>query len=150
MTKCKWAYHDGSFAAYLSKAPGDVQQYDGNGEWFKIWELGLDLSVPEDQPPVWLGWFHQHVCQIISNCQQNVSDCPSTTSLFLRQRLQGSIFSEWSKYTPGIRLCSLNSTWNVLRLKSRVLVAVCWKQQRQGWCEHTNSSSQSRHAIAAS
>lgn len=32
--------HPGPLTVYLSKAPGDVSEYDGSGEWFKIWELG--------------------------------------------------------------------------------------------------------------
>ena len=32
--------HPGPMQVYLSKAPGDVHDYDGSGDWFKIWELG--------------------------------------------------------------------------------------------------------------
>ncbi|KAM0321658.1 hypothetical protein ACHAQA_010014, partial [Verticillium albo-atrum] len=32
--------HPGPMQAYISRAPGDVRQYDGSGDWFKIWELG--------------------------------------------------------------------------------------------------------------
>ncbi|KAI0176972.1 putative endoglucanase [Pestalotiopsis sp. NC0098] len=32
--------HPGPMQVYLSKAPGDVREYDGSGDWFKIWELG--------------------------------------------------------------------------------------------------------------
>ncbi|KAI3547895.1 cellulose-growth-specific protein [Colletotrichum filicis] len=32
--------HPGPMQAYLSKAPGDVREYDGSGDWFKIYELG--------------------------------------------------------------------------------------------------------------
>ncbi|KAF4922050.1 putative endo-beta-1,4-glucanase D [Colletotrichum viniferum] len=32
--------HPGPMQAYLSKAPGDVREYDGSGDWFKIFELG--------------------------------------------------------------------------------------------------------------
>lgn len=32
--------HPGPLQAYLSKAPGDVREYDGSGDWFKICELG--------------------------------------------------------------------------------------------------------------
>lgn len=30
----------GPMQIYLSKAPGDVKDYDGSGDWFKIYELG--------------------------------------------------------------------------------------------------------------
>lgn len=32
--------HPGPMQVYMSKAPGDVREYDGSGDWFKIWELG--------------------------------------------------------------------------------------------------------------
>ncbi|KAJ5667186.1 Glycoside hydrolase family 61 [Penicillium longicatenatum] len=32
--------HPGPMQVYLSKAPGDVKDYDGSGDWFKVYELG--------------------------------------------------------------------------------------------------------------
>lgn len=32
--------HPGPIQVYMSKAPGDVREYDGSGDWFKIYELG--------------------------------------------------------------------------------------------------------------
>lgn len=32
--------HPGPLQVYMSKAPGDVREYDGSGGWFKIYELG--------------------------------------------------------------------------------------------------------------
>lgn len=32
--------HPGPLQVYMSKAPGDVREYDGSGDWFKIYELG--------------------------------------------------------------------------------------------------------------
>jgi hypothetical protein len=32
--------HPGPMQVYMSKAPGNVRDYDGSGDWFKIWELG--------------------------------------------------------------------------------------------------------------
>ncbi|KNG84793.1 hypothetical protein ANOM_006703 [Aspergillus nomiae NRRL 13137] len=32
--------HPGPMQVYLSKAPGDVRDFDGSGDWFKIYELG--------------------------------------------------------------------------------------------------------------
>lgn len=29
-------YHDGPATAYLSKAPGELNDYEGDGDWFKI------------------------------------------------------------------------------------------------------------------
>ncbi|KAI0178464.1 glycosyl hydrolase family 61-domain-containing protein [Pestalotiopsis sp. NC0098] len=40
-------FYDGSIAhpgpgqVYMSKAPGNVQEYEGDGDWFKIWEKTL-------------------------------------------------------------------------------------------------------------
>lgn len=31
--------HPGPLSVYLSRAPGDVREYDGSGDWFKIYEL---------------------------------------------------------------------------------------------------------------
>jgi hypothetical protein len=59
-------FHDGPGQVYLSKAPnGDVENYDGSGEWFKIavagavnnteWRLfrqnQMLFTVPEKTPP---------------------------------------------------------------------------------------------------
>ncbi|SPO04829.1 uncharacterized protein DNG_07514 [Cephalotrichum gorgonifer] len=40
-------YHPGPGLAYLSKSPlgTDVRDYDGSGEWFKIEEVGLNLTL---------------------------------------------------------------------------------------------------------
>lgn len=32
--------HPGPMQAYMSKAPGNVQDYDGSGDWFKVYENG--------------------------------------------------------------------------------------------------------------
>ena len=34
----------GPGAVYLSKAPGDVREYDGSGDWFKIDERTFDFK----------------------------------------------------------------------------------------------------------
>jgi len=36
--------HDGPLNIWLSKAPGDVKDYDGSGDWAKIMEIGADIS----------------------------------------------------------------------------------------------------------
>lgn len=33
-------FHIGPLFVYMSKAPGDVRDYDGSGDWFKVAELG--------------------------------------------------------------------------------------------------------------
>lgn len=38
-------FHPGPINVYLSKAPGNVQQYDGSGQWFKISQLGATFST---------------------------------------------------------------------------------------------------------
>ncbi|CAI7623115.1 unnamed protein product [Penicillium pancosmium] len=35
--------HPGPIQVYMSKAPGDVREYDGSGDWFKIYELGPEI-----------------------------------------------------------------------------------------------------------
>jgi hypothetical protein len=37
-------YHIGPTSLYMSKAPGDVKDYDGSGDWFKINDWGMILS----------------------------------------------------------------------------------------------------------
>ena len=33
-------FHIGPTLVYMSKAPGDVRDYDGSGDWFKVFEEG--------------------------------------------------------------------------------------------------------------
>ncbi|PKS11369.1 hypothetical protein jhhlp_003131 [Lomentospora prolificans] len=42
-------YHPGPGLAYLSRSPEgvDVRDYDGSGEWFKIEEIGLNLTYSD-------------------------------------------------------------------------------------------------------
>ncbi|KAI1809016.1 glycoside hydrolase [Poronia punctata] len=40
-------YHQGATSIYMSKAPGDVSEYEGDGEWFKIKDIGPDFSGGE-------------------------------------------------------------------------------------------------------
>ncbi|KAF2677479.1 lytic polysaccharide monooxygenase [Lentithecium fluviatile CBS 122367] len=45
----KWSiYHDGPATAYLSKAPGELAEYDGSGEWFKIAAVGASDGIQWD------------------------------------------------------------------------------------------------------
>jgi hypothetical protein len=46
--------HPGPIQIYLSRAPGDVREYDGSGEWFKVWQLGHRDGSTAD--PAWLSW----------------------------------------------------------------------------------------------
>ncbi|KAF2464193.1 uncharacterized protein BDR25DRAFT_204961, partial [Lindgomyces ingoldianus] len=47
-------FHPGPLSAYLSKVPtDDIYSYDGMGEWFKIYELGWNESVPENATQQW-------------------------------------------------------------------------------------------------
>ncbi|KAF2199487.1 hypothetical protein GQ43DRAFT_442434 [Delitschia confertaspora ATCC 74209] len=38
--------HPGPGFVYMSKAPGDVNEYDGSGDWFKAWEKGVCGGSP--------------------------------------------------------------------------------------------------------
>ncbi len=56
-------WHDGPAAVYMSKANGDVREYDGSGDWFKVAEIGLNLTVNEQPGQEWaVEWaiFGQH------------------------------------------------------------------------------------------
>lgn len=44
--------HPGPLQVYMSKAPGDVREYDGSGDWFKIYELG-PKSFSSDDGIIW-------------------------------------------------------------------------------------------------
>ncbi|KAF2866960.1 glycosyl hydrolase family 61-domain-containing protein [Massariosphaeria phaeospora] len=61
-------YHDGPATAYLSKAPGDLDEYEGGGDWFKIAAVGasdgmnwdyrqanqvnqMNFTIPKSTPP---------------------------------------------------------------------------------------------------
>ncbi|KAK2766163.1 hypothetical protein FQN54_007679 [Arachnomyces sp. PD_36] len=37
--------HPGPLTVYLSQASGDVKSYDGSGDWFKISELGAEITA---------------------------------------------------------------------------------------------------------
>ena len=37
---------------YMSKAPGDVRDYDGSGDWFKVYQLGHREGSTADE--AWL------------------------------------------------------------------------------------------------
>ncbi|KAJ5648794.1 glycosyl hydrolase family 61-domain-containing protein [Penicillium longicatenatum] len=41
--------HPAPMQVYLSKAPGDVKDYDGSGDWFKVYELGPTERVTTRQ-----------------------------------------------------------------------------------------------------
>ncbi|KAK5635151.1 hypothetical protein RRF57_010863 [Xylaria bambusicola] len=43
--------HPGPGFFYMSKAPGNVSDYDGSGDWFKVWESG-----PTGNPTSTGGW----------------------------------------------------------------------------------------------
>lgn len=41
-------YHDGPATAYLSLAPGELADYEGDGEWFKIAAVGASDGMNWD------------------------------------------------------------------------------------------------------
>lgn len=48
--------HPGPGFVYMSKAPGgNVKQYDGSGDWFKVWETGLCNGQPNNDRS-WCSW----------------------------------------------------------------------------------------------
>lgn len=40
--------HPGPGFIYMSKAPGDIDSYTGDGDWFKVWESGVNGPANED------------------------------------------------------------------------------------------------------
>lgn len=50
--------HPGPLQIYMSKAPGDVTQYDGSGDWFKVYQEGLcnDISQKGLEDTDWCTW----------------------------------------------------------------------------------------------
>jgi len=47
--------HPGPGFVYMSKAPGKVSEYDGSGDWFKVWESGLCGGSPGNDGS-WCTW----------------------------------------------------------------------------------------------
>ncbi|EMD96317.1 glycoside hydrolase family 61 protein [Bipolaris maydis ATCC 48331] len=48
------SFHPGPLQICLSKAPGDVRDYDGSGDWFKIYQLEHQPGSTNDL--AWLSW----------------------------------------------------------------------------------------------
>jgi hypothetical protein len=53
--------HPGPLIVHLSKVPNgqDVSEYDGSGEWVKIFTLGLELRAADNSSFKWLAWNDQ-------------------------------------------------------------------------------------------
>ncbi|KAK4140561.1 putative endo-beta-1,4-glucanase D [Dichotomopilus funicola] len=45
-------YHQGPISLYMSKADGSVNDYDGSGDWFKIFDFGPDFSSGQAEWPM--------------------------------------------------------------------------------------------------
>ncbi|VBB79669.1 Putative Glycoside Hydrolase Family 61 [Podospora comata] len=45
-------YHQGPISLYMSKAPGSVKDYDGSGEWFKIYDWGPTINGGQSSWPM--------------------------------------------------------------------------------------------------
>ncbi|KAF2089153.1 lytic polysaccharide monooxygenase, partial [Saccharata proteae CBS 121410] len=39
--------HPGPLQVYMSKAPGEASEYDGSGDWFKVYEMGVSSITDE-------------------------------------------------------------------------------------------------------
>jgi len=53
LTILKWdpeayIYHPGPASAWMSKAPGELDTYEGDGEWFKIAAVGASDGINWD------------------------------------------------------------------------------------------------------
>ncbi|KAK3295057.1 glycosyl hydrolase family 61-domain-containing protein [Chaetomium fimeti] len=45
-------YHQGPISLYMSKAPGSVTDYDGSGDWFKIYDWGPTFNGGQSSWPM--------------------------------------------------------------------------------------------------
>ena len=52
--------HPGPGMIYMSKAPGSVSDYKGDGDWFKVWESGPD-NGPANVDTSWGTWQKDHM-----------------------------------------------------------------------------------------
>lgn len=50
------ARHPGPAMAYISKAPGSVKEYRGDGPWIKIWETGVCNTAADITTNAWCTW----------------------------------------------------------------------------------------------
>ncbi|KAK7914140.1 hypothetical protein PG985_011843 [Apiospora marii] len=48
--------HPGPGFVYMSKAPGSVSSYDGDGDWFKVMESGLCNGGKPNEDASWCSW----------------------------------------------------------------------------------------------
>lgn len=49
--------HPGPLQVYMSKAPGDVRQYDGSGDWFLVYQMGLCQDISDGLKDTdWCTW----------------------------------------------------------------------------------------------
>lgn len=65
-------YHQGPISLYMSKAPGSVNDYDGSGDWFKIYDWGPTFSGGQSSWP------------LRSTYQYNIPKCISNGEYLLR------------------------------------------------------------------
>lgn len=48
--------HPGPQLVYMSKAPGEVSKYEGEGDWFKIMESGICDTSKDIKKDAWCSW----------------------------------------------------------------------------------------------
>ena len=48
--------HPGPGLVHMTKAPGSVQEYEGDGEWFKIFEEGMCDKTKDIKGTAWCTW----------------------------------------------------------------------------------------------
>lgn len=60
----KTVYHPGPLTMWLSKADGNISEYDGSGYWFKTYETGVTWD-PEASPAYYrLHWDASYITQV--------------------------------------------------------------------------------------
>jgi len=101
-------YHPGPVQIYMSKAPGDVRDYDGSGDWFKVYQLGHREGSTADD--AWLTWKKNQFTfqmpaeipagQYLIRIEQAATHQPYTHREFYVQCAHIEVVSDWQG-TPG-------------------------------------------------
>jgi hypothetical protein len=96
-------YHPGPVQIYMSKAPGDVRDYDGSGDWFKVYQLGHREGSTRDD--MWLTWKKRQFTfkmpaeipagQYLMRIEQAATHQPYTHREFYVQCAHVEVVSSW-------------------------------------------------------
>jgi len=80
-------YHQGPISLYMSRAPGSANDYDGSGDWFKIYDWGPTFSGGQ------ASWPLRSKCilsgRAVKHLHRAVADFPSHVHVYHSQVHQG-------------------------------------------------------------